>query len=99
MAERARLALRQEMTISRGAFLRNLPAAVGHVPFVVQGDEIAHESGRRAWRVVLSPLPPLRAGALALERHAVEIHLRGFDASAERAFLERFELHYRRGGG
>jgi hypothetical protein len=99
MADRERLVSRQEMTISREAFLRNLPAAVAHVPLRVRGDEVLHEGAAQAWRIRLTPLPARSIGALVLERHAVEIHLRGFDADGERAFLERFEAYFRRGGG
>jgi len=99
MTDGERLALRQDMTMSRDAFLRNLPAAVAHAPFQIRGDEIAHDGPERGWRIRLVPLPDRTLGALRLERHALEIHLRGYDAAAEREFLERFELHFRRGGG
>jgi hypothetical protein len=94
-----RLVLRQDMTISREAFLRNFPGAVAHAPFRVQGDEFVHEDTARGWRIRCCRLPDRTIASLVLERHAVEIFLRGYDAPTERAFLERFELHYRRGGG
>jgi hypothetical protein len=94
-----RLALRQDMTISREAFVRNLPGAVAHVPYRTQGDEFVHEDASRGWRIRISRLPDRAIASLVLERHAVEIHLRGYDARSERAFLDRFERHFRRGGG
>jgi hypothetical protein len=98
-ADRGRLVLRQDMTISREAFVRNLPGAVGHATYREQGDEFVHGDATRGWRIRCCRLPDRRIASLVLERHAVEIHLRGYDAAGERAFLDRFELHFRRGGG
>ena len=94
-----RLVLRQDMTISREAFVRNLPGAVAHAPYRAQGDEFVHEDAARGWRIRLRRLPDRTIASLVLERHAVEICLHGYDAAGERAFLDRFELHFRRGGG
>jgi len=94
-----RLVLQQEMTISRETFLRNLPGAVAHAPYRAQGDEFVHEDASQGWRIRLRRLPDRTIASLVLERHAVEIYLRGYDAPSERAFLDRFELHFRRGGG
>ena len=94
-----RLVLRQDMTISREAFVRNLPGAVAHAPYRAQGDEFVHEDAARGWRIRLRRLPDRTIASLVLERHAVEIRLHGYDAAGERAFLDRFELHFRRGGG
>jgi hypothetical protein len=91
--------LQQDMTISREAFLRNLPGAVAHAPFLAEGDEFVHEDAARGWRIRCRRLPDRTIASLVLERHAVEIFLRGYDAPAERSFLDRFELHFRRGGG
>ena len=91
--------LQQDMTISREAFLRNLPGAVAHVPFRAEGDEFVHEDAARGWRIRCRRLPDRTIASLVLERHAVEIFLRGYDALTERSFLDRFELHFRRGGG
>jgi len=93
------LALREEMTISREAFLRSLPAAVDHAPYVVTGAEIRSASGASSWRIVLTPLPDLAFGPIALPRQRVEIFLAGYDEKGRRRFLERFELYYRRAGG
>ena len=69
------------MTISREAFLRNLPGAVAHAPYRAQGDEFVHEDTGRGWRIRCSRLPDRKIASLVLERHAVEIHLTGYDAA------------------
>ncbi len=92
-----------EMTISRADFVRLLPAAVGHQPFdetvnVFSG--IEHQpAGARGWKIELLPLPALRIGAIHLERHRVQINFDGYAEADVAAFLTRFELYFRRGGG
>jgi hypothetical protein len=93
------LALCQDMTISRDAFLRGLPAAVDHAAFRVEDGEIGSLDPRRPWRIVLEPLADLRLGMIVLPRQRVRIFLTGYDGDATRRFLERFELYYRRAGG
>ncbi len=93
------LAAREVMTISREEFLRSLPAAVNHVAYEVDRSEVRYAGNGRQWRIVLTPLAPLRVGALRLPRQRVEIFVAGFSEPELRQFLARFELHFRRGGG
>ena len=44
--------LHYEMGITRADFLRLLPAAVGHAPLRIEGDEI-HGDGAPSWRIKL----------------------------------------------
>lgn len=88
-----------EMTTTRSDFARLLPAAVGHAPFVAEGDAFLHRDGARAWRIRLTPLPDLRIGLIRLERQRVEFDFEGHSAAETEAFLKRFELYMRRGGG
>lgn len=99
MADDEVLALTQDMTITRGEFLRSLPAAVDHASYDVGQREIRARDPARRWRIVLTPLPDLSLGLVRLARHRVEIFLAGYDPAATRRFLERFELYFRRGGG
>jgi hypothetical protein len=93
------LALAQDMTITRDAFLRSLPAAVNHVELSVDGDEIRSLDPAQRWRITMRPLPNLRIALISLERQRVEIFLAGYDERRTRAFLDRFELYFRRAGG
>jgi len=92
-------ALCQEMSISRAAFLRCLPAAVDGVAFSDAGTDISYCEGGKGWRIAVTPLSDLVLGAIRLPRQRVEIFLTGYDATATRRFLDRFELYFRRGGG
>ncbi|HUY02124.1 MAG TPA: hypothetical protein VMV33_02460 [Rhodocyclaceae bacterium] len=88
-----------EMSITRADFLRLLPAAVGHAPFSVEGERIEHRDPGRAWRIRLTALPDLRIGLVRLERHRVVLSLEGYGEEETDAFMRRFELYFRRGGG
>jgi len=89
----------QDMTITRGDFLRSLPGAVNHVAFDAGDGEIRSLDSGPAWRIVLTPLLELRIGLIRLGRHRVEIFLTGYDEARTKRFLERFELYFRRAGG
>lgn len=88
-----------EMTISRDEFLRILPGAVGATGYRASDTLIEYEGQGCGWRIELAPMPELRIGLLALARHRVTIAFRGCGAAERAAFLARFELHFRRGGG
>ena len=93
------------MTITREEFLRTLAIAFDPSTFAVCGAEIrgvgennGDDDGRR-WRIVIEPLADLAIGQFRLARQRVSIYVASYDAGATRAFLERFEFHFRRGGG
>ena len=88
-----------DMTITRADFRRLLPAAVAGAGFVEEGEAFVHRNGARGWRIELAPLPALGIGAIRLERHRVRIEFRAHSAQEIEAFMERFEMHFRRGGG
>jgi hypothetical protein len=88
-----------EMSIGREEFLRLLPGAVGHAPHRIDGELVACTGAAPGWRIRLEPMPDLCIALLRLPRHRVSLTLEGFDAAQAAAFLHRFELHYRRGGG
>lgn len=94
-----KLPLRFETTTTRADFVRLLPAAVGHADFTEDNETFVHREGDRQWRIRLVPLPELRLGLIRLERHRVEFAFEGYRAEEIAAFMERFELHFRRGGG
>ena len=94
-----KLPRRFEMTTTRADFLRLLPAAVNHVPFVDEGDAFVHRKGARGWRIGFHLLPQLRIGRVRLERHRVEFSFADYSAAEIENFIARFELYFRRGGG
>ena len=87
------------MSISRNEFLRLLPKAVGGSPFQETGNAFVHVEVGRSWQIALNPLPELNLGTLRLERHRVVWGFSGYSATEIAALVNRFELHFRRGGG
>ncbi len=87
------------MSISREEFLRILPGAVAGADFLVSGPLVVCAADPCSWRIELTPMPELRVGLLALKRQRVTIAFKGCSAAQRAAFLARFELHFRRGGG
>ncbi len=90
---------RFDMTTTRSDFRRLLPAAVNHAPFVEEDGAFVHRDGERGWRIGLAPLPQLRLGLIRLERHRVDFDFSGYSAQEIDAFMARFEIYFRRGGG
>jgi hypothetical protein len=84
-----------DATITRADFLRLLPAATGESGFT------EHEGifRGRGWELRFTPISALEIGMVRLERHRVEISFEDMTPEAEEAFMQRFTLHYQRGGG
>lgn len=90
-----RLPRRHDATITRNDFLRILPAATGEA-------HIQESDGGffgRGWSLRLTSIPPLEIGIVRLERHRVEIEFDGLTAEEQDRFMQRFTLHFQRGGG
>ncbi|MDP2823519.1 MAG: hypothetical protein Q8O52_12700 [Sulfuritalea sp.] len=90
-----KLPQRHDATITRNDFLRILPAATGEADIRYAGGSF---SGR-GWSVRLTSIAPLEIGIVRLERHRVEIEFDGLTAEEQDRFMQRFTLHYQRGGG
>ena len=90
--------LQYEMGITRADFLRLLPAAVGHAPFRVEGDEI-HGDGAPSWRIRLRELPKRRIGLVALPVLGVDLVIEAPAGIEAQAFVDRFLLGFQRAGG
>ena len=92
------LALVQDMTISREAFLRSLTAALDGAAYCLDG-EVIRPVDAEGWRIVLAPIADLALGALSMPRQHVEIYFAGYSGEQKERFLQRFELAFRRAGG
>lgn len=89
----------REMGISHREFLRLLPQAVAPYPYSINGAtiEIGDTGGSVTLR--LAPEGQRHLGLLRLPVTEVEFEFRAVDEAAITAFMQRFELAYRRGGG
>ena len=90
-----RFPLAYDATTTRQDFIRLLPQAAGEA-------ELREIDGRfcgRGWSIRLTRIPPLEIGLVRLERHRVEIEFDGLTVEEQDRFMQRFTLHYQRGGG
>ena len=88
-----------EMSISRNDFLRLLPRATDGSTVEAAENVFVHAEVGRHWRIALQPLPELALGVLRLERHRIEWCFSDYSEVEIAAILDRFERHFRRGGG
>ncbi len=92
-------ALEREMACTREDLLRWLPEATGHAPARVEGDAVVLSVGGGEVRIATRVLPPRRIALVSLPVLAVSFRFDGLDDAAREAFLARFDLYTRRGGG
>ncbi|MDP2823999.1 MAG: hypothetical protein Q8O52_15150 [Sulfuritalea sp.] len=90
-----RFPLVYDATTTREDFVRLLPQATGGSVF----QEIDGRFCSQGWSVRLTRISPLEIGLVRLERHRVEIEFDGLTAAEQDRFMQRFALHYQRGGG
>ena len=94
-----KLPLRFGMSTTRADFRRLLPAAVNYAPFVEDVAAFIYREGKRSWRIGFTPLPLLQLGLIRLERHQLDFAFTGYSEKEIEAFMTRFEMYFRRGGG
>lgn len=91
--------LTREMSISHEDFFRLLPRALGDMRICRHGSRIEACRGKQRICIEIGPESRRRLGSLQLPVTRVDISLSGFLPGEEAAFLTRFDLAYRRGGG
>ncbi len=92
-------ALDREMACTREDLLRWLPEATDHAPARVEGDAIVLAIGGGEVRITTRVRPPRRIALVSLPVLSVSFRFHGLDTAARQAFLARFDLYTRRGGG
>jgi hypothetical protein len=91
--------LEREMGCTREELLRWLPAATAHAPARIDGGELVLSVGPGEVRVAAEEAPPRRLAGVSLPVLRVRFRFVGLDPAARDAFLARFDLYTRRGGG
>ena len=99
MVEFVAESLSREMGLTHKEFMRTLPAAVAPLQYRVTQDlvTVTHPAG--CIEIRLQPALERRLGAFRLPVIPMEFRFLGLDAEQRREFLERFDLHFQRGGG
>ncbi len=90
----------REMGLDHAEFFRSLPAAIGHRDYLRSGNQVRVDLGEA--RHVVFDLGAERVRAIALLRlpvTPVRFRFYGLDDDAFEAFMRRFDLCFRRGGG
>ena len=89
---------RLDMTIARGAIVRQLTAAFPGLRQPEAGVFCGDHLGCR-WSARLQSAPPVRLGPVVLERWLVDIALLTPDAASRTLWWQCFNAHFQRGGG
>ena len=89
----------RRMALTHAEFLRSLPRAAPGMERRINGNVVELSAPPRRVVISLGPEQSRRLGALALPETEVRLRLEGFSVQERQAFLERFDLAFRRGGG
>jgi len=89
----------RELGITAADFFRTLPGVLDGERLDVADRTARIEGPAGTVEVVLSNERQRHLGSLSLPTLTVELRFRGYEAAAIDAFLHRFEVHFRRGGG
>jgi len=87
------------MALTHAEFLRSLPNAASGMRLQLEDGVIQLSDLPRLLRIELGPERWHSLGSLTLPRTRVRLVFEGFSEQARQAFLDRFDLAYRRGGG
>jgi len=99
MPNREPYRLERDMALTHAEFLRSLPNAAPGMKLEKTDGVIQLYDPPRRLRIELGPERRHRLGSLTLPRTSIRLLFEGFSETERTAFLERFDLAYRRGGG
>jgi hypothetical protein len=91
--------IEREMGLDHADFWRLLPRAVDSLAWHGEGRQAVIEVGSGTVEIELGEERVRRIALMAIPVTPVTIRWQGIDAETFASFLERFDSHYRRGGG
>lgn len=91
--------LSRELGLTHAEFFDNLPAAIAHREFERDGPRVVIRDGSRCVMMELGPERRRKLALLNLPYAVVTFTFSGFNESERTAFMDRFDLYFRRGGG
>ncbi|MEX2516847.1 MAG: hypothetical protein WD572_08085 [Gammaproteobacteria bacterium] len=89
----------REMAVSHADFLRLLPHAMPGYELSSDEDRIIATAGNKKVEIRLGPESERRIAMLRVPVTEVTLVFKGFTDEEARAFLDKFDMTYRRGGG
>ena len=87
------------MGVNHQDLFRRLPAAIGFLKYSIRGDTITIVDQQQQLLIRFGEVQERRVGALSLPTTRLDFTFSGFSNSAVVAFMERFDLYFRCGGG
>ncbi len=87
------------MGIDHAELFRRLPAAVGFRDYRVVEKRIILEESHRSIHILYSDEKIRRLGAMRVPITRLEFRFAGYGEDEIEAFMSRFDLYFRRGGG
>ena len=88
-----------EMAITHAEFLRTLPLAIEGRKYHLQDGEIFIYEADRRISITLMEESVRAIGALRLPMTKINFSFQGYSRADMDDFMERFKLHFQRGGG
>ncbi len=98
-AEPTTLIFNREMSLTHVEFFRILPSVTGSQSIDLKENEVRIVEGEREILIRLSQERERAIGALRLPVTDIELRLSGYTDVDAKTFIDRFDLHYRKGGG
>lgn len=89
----------KEMGISHREFFRILPKALGSSDYKGAGNRIRFGNAARYLEIEVSPEGERRIASVRLPVTRVSLVFHGYGAAEIAEALDRFDVHFRRGGG
>jgi hypothetical protein len=87
------------MGTSHAEFLRTFARAAGDRPYIVEGNAIILTDEGRQARISLSPQRERVLASVRLPTTVVGFQFSGYTREEVERFMNRFDLHFHRGGG
>jgi hypothetical protein len=87
------------MGLTHAEFMRSLPSATDGLTFSHDAGHIRIDAPSGKVEIELGPQRVRRVGSLVLPTMSVTLRFSGFTKRQMDAFMERFDLHFHRGGG
>ncbi len=89
----------KEFGLTHTEFFRSLPAAIENHPYRVDGNRVTMDYDDRRVEIELSPEQKRKIALLEVPYTNLHFVFKGFSQQEVDAFMHRFNLYFRRGGG
>jgi hypothetical protein len=91
--------VKREMSITHDDFLRTFPAAMGGMPYDIDGTQITGHDGGKRLEINLSNETERDVGSLELPLTFIDMDFSGFNEKEVNAFFLNWDHNFQRSGG